>query len=74
MIVVDTSALLAILEKEQDAAIYAKVIAEADLPLISAASVVEVGIVMLNRHGSRALRKVDGLIREAGLQVESVTA
>ena len=74
MIVVDTSALLAILEEEQDAALYAKAIAEADPPLISAASLVEVGIVMLNRHGTRALRRVNRLIKEAGFEVESVTA
>jgi len=74
MMVVNTSALLSILEEEQDAAVYAKAIAEADPPLISAASVVEGGIVILNRHGSRALQKVNGLIQEAGFQVESVTA
>ena len=74
MIVVDTSALLAILEEEQDAAVYAKAIAEADPPLISAASVIEVGIVMLNRHGSRALGRVNRLMQEAGFRVESVTA
>jgi uncharacterized protein with PIN domain len=28
---------------------------------------------MLNRHGPRALRRVNGLIQEAGFQVESVT-
>ena len=74
MIVVDTSALLAILEEEQDAVVYAKAIAEADPPLISAAAVVEAGIVMLNRHGPKVLRKVNLLIQEAGFQVESVTA
>jgi ribonuclease VapC len=73
MIVVDSSALLAILEGEQDAAVYAKAIAEADPPLISAASVVEVGIVMLNRHGSGALKRLNQLIQEAGFHVESVT-
>jgi ribonuclease VapC len=57
MIVVDTSALLTILEEEQDAAVYARAIAEADPPLISAASVVEVGIVMPNRHGSSPLQQ-----------------
>jgi ribonuclease VapC len=73
MIVVDTSALLAILEEEQDAAVYARAIAEADPPVISAASVLEAGIVMLNRHGSRALRRVNQLLQEAGFQVENVT-
>jgi ribonuclease VapC len=73
MIVVDTSALLAIFDHEDDAAIYARAIAEADPPMISAASVVEVEIVMLRRHGSKAVAEVDRFIREAGIQVESVT-
>jgi ribonuclease VapC len=74
MMVVDTSALLAILEEEPDAAVYAEAIADADPPLISAASLVEAGIVLLNRHGPRGLRKMNGLIQEGGFQVESVTA
>jgi ribonuclease VapC len=74
MIVVDTSALLAILQEKPDAAVCAQAIAETDATLISAASLVEVGIVMFNRHGSRALSKVNRLIQEAGLQVEGVTA
>jgi len=74
MIVVDTSALLSILQEEPDASIYAKAIAEADPPLISAASLAEAGIVMLNRHGRKGLGKVHRLIEEAGFRVESVTA
>jgi len=73
MIVADASALIAILDKEPDAALYAEAIAEADPPLISAATLLEVNIVMLNRHGARAARMVDRLIREAGFQVESFT-
>ena len=73
MMVVDTSALLSILEEEPDAAIYARAIAEADPPLISAASLSEAGIVILNRRGPKALKNVDRLIQEAGFQVESVT-
>ena len=74
MIVVDTSAVIAILDEEPDASTYAEAIADADPPLISAASVVEAGIVMFNRHGPKAAQKVDRLIEESGLQVESVTA
>jgi ribonuclease VapC len=61
MIVVDASALIAILDKEPDAALYAEAIAEADPPIISAATVLEVNIVMLNRHGVKAVRMVDKL-------------
>jgi ribonuclease VapC len=74
MIVVDASALIAILDKEPDAALYAEAIAEADPPLISTATLLEVNIVMLNRHGVKAARMVDRLIKEAGFQVESFTA
>ena len=73
MIVVDASALIAILEEEGDAARYEEAIADADPPLISAATLIEVGIVMLNRHGPRGARKVNELVQEAGVQVESVT-
>jgi ribonuclease VapC len=59
------------LDKESDAALYAEAIADADAPLISTATLLEV--VMLNRHGARAARMVDRLIQEAGFQVESFT-
>ena len=71
MIVVDASALLAILEGEPDAAKYAEALADA--PLISAATLIEAGIVMLNRHGPKAARKLNALIQEAGIEVEAVT-
>ena len=74
MIVADTSALIAVLQNEADAGRFAGAIAEADLVLVSAASVAEAGIVMLNRHGPPGADKVRALIREAGLRVEDVTA
>jgi ribonuclease VapC len=74
MIVVDTSALLSILQEEPDARTYAEAIAEADPALLSAASLAEAGIVMLNRHGLKGLGKLYRLVEEAGLRVESVTA
>ena len=74
MIVVDTSALIAILDKEPDAAVFAEAIAEADPPLISAATLLEVNIVMLNRHGVKAARMVERLLQQAGFQIESFTA
>jgi ribonuclease VapC len=74
MIVVDTSALIAILGKEPDAALYAEAIAEADTPLISAATLLELHIVMLNRHGASAARVVDRLIQDAAFQIENFTA
>ena len=74
MIVVDTSALIAILDREPDAALYAEAIAEADSPLISAATLLELHIVMLNRRGGRAGQLVARLIQDAGFQIEHFTA
>jgi ribonuclease VapC len=74
MIVVDTSALIAILDREPDAALYAEAIAEADAPLVSAATLLELHIVMLNRHGARAGQLVDRLLQDAGFQIETFTA
>jgi ribonuclease VapC len=73
MIVVDSSALIAILENAQDAVTYAEALAEADAALISAATLLETAIVMINRHGERSARTLDELVQEAGLEVESVT-
>ncbi len=73
MIVVDASAVLAILEGEADAETYARAIAEADPPLISAATLLEVGIVMIHRHGPRGLNSLHRFLRAAGFRVEDVT-
>jgi ribonuclease VapC len=51
MIVVDSSALIAVLEKETDAASFAAAIEQADRLLISAVNVHETGIVLRARHG-----------------------
>lgn len=74
MIVVDTSALIAILDKEPDAARYAEAIAEADTPLISAATLLELHIALLNRRGARAAQIVERLIQDAAFQIENFTA
>ncbi len=73
MMVVDASALLAILEGEPDAAKYAEALADADAPLMSVATLIEAGIVIVNRHGPKAARKLHALVREAGIEVENVT-
>jgi ribonuclease VapC len=55
MIVVDSSALIAILEREDDAARYAAEIEKADRLLISAVNVHETGIVLRARRGAAAV-------------------
>ncbi|WP_416066569.1 type II toxin-antitoxin system VapC family toxin [Rhizobium sp. ZK1] len=51
MIVVDSSAILAILEKESDATLYARAIREADSLVISAVNAHETAVVLRSRRG-----------------------
>jgi len=64
MIVVDSSALVAIFENEPDAATYAAIIEDADRLLISAVTLHETGIVMRARHGMAAAERVWRFLRE----------
>ncbi len=71
--IVDTSAVLAILFAEDDAARYADAIAQADMRLISAANYLEAGIVVDNQISAAAGRQLDALISRAEIRVEAVT-
>ena len=72
--VVETSAVLAILLDEPEAAEFAQLIEDDPAPVISAASVVEAGIVLISRHGLEARDDLWDFIEQGGLQVEPVTA
>ena len=71
--VIDTSALLAILFNETDAERYAEAIAEADRRFISAANLLEAGIVIDNQIGPVAGRQLDAFVERAELTVAPVT-
>ena len=58
MIVVDSSALIAIFEHESDAALFAAAIQKADRLLVSAVNVHETGIVLRARHGVAAANRM----------------
>ena len=72
--VVDSSAIIAILEQEPESEIYAGALEATESCLISAASVVEAGIVVIRRHGADALEDLKALLDDSGLQIEAVTA
>jgi ribonuclease VapC len=72
--VIDTSALIAILEQEDGARGFAEAIAAAGTRLVSAATVVEAGIVMLARRGELGCARLDELLRDAQVEVIPVTA
>ncbi len=71
--IVDTSAVLAILFAEDDAARYADAIAQADMRLISAANYLEAGIVVDSQISAAAGRQLDALISRAEIRVEAIT-
>ena len=65
--IIDTSAVLAILFDEDDAARFADAIAGADQRTISAANFLEAGIVIDKQLGPAAGRQLDALLAKARL-------
>lgn len=71
--IIDTSALIAILRDEPEAAACAKAIEAASRRYISAANFLEAAIVIDGSRDPVASRRFDDLVREAQLVVEPVT-
>ncbi len=71
--VIDTSALLAILFLEPEAERFARAIAGAARRLISAGTLLETGIVLQARHGDEGTRDLDLLVLKLRLVVAPVT-
>ena len=71
--VIDTSALLAILFLEPEAERFARAIAGAARRLISAGTLLETGIVLQARHGDEGARDLDLLVLKLGVEVAPVT-
>ena len=77
MIVVDSSAVIAIFRQEHDADHIARRIATDDDPVMSAANLVETSIVLRGLKdvsAMRAERWLDDFIEVAGIRIEPVTA
>jgi ribonuclease VapC len=72
-VILDTSALLAVLFGEKDAETYAQAISQADVCRISAATFVEVSIVVESQTGDAGSRQWDSFFRSAGITIEPVT-
>ena len=72
--VIDTSALIALLGMEPEAARLAAAIEADGTRLMSAASVLEAAVVIESRYGPDGGRELDLLVAKAGLSVEPVTA
>jgi ribonuclease VapC len=71
--IIDTSALIAILRDEPEAMSCARAIENATSRRISAANFVEAAVVIDGSRDPIASRRFDDLVREAQLTIESVT-
>ena len=72
--IIDTSAIIAILRDEPDALSFARAIAEATIRRVSAVNFVESAAVIDASHDPIATRRFDDLVKEANISVEPVTA
>jgi len=72
-VILDTSAVLAIVLGEPGFEVYVGAISAAPICRISAASFVEASIVAESRIGDQGLRQCDSLFRTARVSVEPVT-
>jgi ribonuclease VapC len=71
--VVDTSALVAILLGEPEADRFARALADAPVRLLSAVSRVELSFVIEGRKGETGRADVDLLLRDGGFDIVAVT-
>ena len=70
--VIDTSAVVAVFLNEPERNHFLEQIIQADKRLISAATVVEAGIVLEARQGPSVSRDFDLFLHEAGIEIVSV--
>ena len=71
--IIDSSAILAVLFDEPDAAVYASAIANASSCRISAANYVETAVVVEAQSPAAGGRQFDTFMRRAGIAIEPVT-
>jgi ribonuclease VapC len=70
--VLDTSAVVAILRDEPECAEFAPLLAAAEDPLISAATLLESSIVLHAKAGDEGVADLDDLLRTAGVRCVAV--
>lgn len=71
--ILDTSAILAILYREPEAADFTRLIHDADICRMSVANYVELSMVIENQLGPEGMRQAEAFFRRAGIVIEPVT-
>jgi ribonuclease VapC len=72
-VIIDTSAIVAILFNEDDAETYARAITHADSCRVSAATFIEAAIVVAAQTKNVGASQLDAFFRRAGITIEPVT-
>jgi ribonuclease VapC len=70
--VIDTSALLAILQDEPERRRFNEIIEAAETRVMSAATFVETSIIIESRYGAAGLRDLDALVTKASIELVAV--
>lgn len=70
--VLDTSAVVAIVNDEPECETFASLLADAGDPLISAATVFECSMVIHGRFGLPAVQRFDDLLHASGIRIAAV--
>ena len=71
--ILDTSAMVAILYREPEAAEFTRLIHDADVCRISVANYVELSMVVESQLGPEAGRQAEAFLRRAGIVIEPIT-
>jgi len=71
--IIDTSALVAILYREPEAEEFVRLVHDADVCRLSVASHIELAIVVESQLGPEGARQAEAFIRRAGIVLEPVT-
>jgi ribonuclease VapC len=71
--VIDSSALVAILKNEPEAEMFAKVINDAETCMMSVANVLEASLVMQSRHHDDGEFKLDVFLKDSAIEIVPFT-
>ena len=71
--IIDTTAIIAVLRNESEAASYARAIADTSIRRVSAVNFVESAVVIDASRDPIATRRFDDFVKEANISIEPVT-
>lgn len=74
MIILDTSAFIAILTDEPERRAFNEAIERVAMRMTSAATLLETKMVLFGRHGAAGVAALDAFLLRAGIRIEPVTA